>query len=48
MVLSDSDKGKILAWKDVGILSPEIARRLSDSDMTKNLKSTDHEFQLMF
>ena len=48
MALSDSDKGKILAWKDVGILSPDIARPLSDSTVRRNLKSTDYEFQVMF
>ena len=48
MVLSDSDKGKILAWKEVGILNPEITRRLSDSKMTRNLKTIDYEFQVMF
>ena len=47
MVLSDSDKGKIDAWKDVEIVSPEITRRLSDSTMTRNMISTDREFQVM-
>ena len=40
-MLSDSDRGKSLAWKEDGILSPEIARRLSDSTMRRNLKSKD-------
>ena len=48
MVLSYIDKGKILAWKEVGILSPEIARTLSDSIMTGNLKTIYYEFQVMF
>ena len=28
MVLSESDKNKIIAWKDVGIKAPEIAKKL--------------------
>ena len=47
MVLSDSVKGKSLAWKEVKISSPEIARWLSDSKVRRNRKSTDYKFQVM-
>ena len=35
-MLSDSDKGKSLTWKEVGISSPKIARRLCGSSELKN------------
>ena len=34
MVLSSSDKGKILAWQEVGVSTPEIAKRLNVNKTT--------------